>query len=1160
MNRETCYKIIKDTLQSGFDKERFNFFIKNLLNAIDESKAFHARGHVREQFKQTAGIIKTYERIGTYSDPEEKKIDILIVYLEKENSIDRARTTLRNFVADYLKQRGQKDAALVAFVSPSFDDWRFSLIKMDYKFEESKSGKVKVKEEFTPARRWSFLVGAKENCHTAQSRLAPLIEDDSLNLNLHQLEEAFNIEKVTKEFFEKYRELFLILKDNLDKMVAKDSKIKNDFQEKDIDTIDFAKKLLGQIVFLYFLQKKGWFGVERDSNWGTGPKDFLRQLFKGNHGDYKNFFNEILEPLFYEALARERDDNYYGRFNCKIPFLNGGLFDPIGNYDWVHTDILLENELFSNENKDLKTGDVGDGILDIFDRYNFTVREDEPLEKEVAVDPEMLGKVFENLLEVKDRKSKGTYYTPREIVHYMCEQSLINYLATELPNIGKEDVEEYIKIGDQVLENEYWVALSGESGTKKFKISPTIIANAESIDKKLADIKVCDPAIGSGAFPVGMMNEIVNGRIALNPYINQKENRTAYDFKNEAITNSLYGVDIDPGAVEIAKLRLWLSLVVDEDDIHHIKPLPNLDYKIMQGNSLLEEFEGIKLFDEKIIPQDKADKEARVRSANEKISELQREYIKLHSSGNLSKINEQLIKQQIKDHQKIIANQEIKPKTSNNIDLFKQYDETKRKWDELTELHKNIINESNRDDKNIMLNRASELEWEFIEVTLKREGKFNSLKKVEQFRKNKAKPFFLWRLHFSDVFKIKNGFDIVIANPPYVNVFELDKDKEFDKKIYRDKYKSASGAFDLYILFHEWCIDLAKQDGVITLISPNKYLSAEYAQKLREFIVNNATFVNLVDLSSIKVFDASVYPIVSIYQKFLTNYPIQVLKGSGEVGNIQILGNNVYQQDQMKTSPKLIWSFLLSGSSGLYQKINSHHKITDVCNVTASFSVDEAYKIKKLVYNAEQQNSQLPCKKLIISSNIYRYYVLWGKGSVSYLKDRFQKPFVALDPNILSQHRLDQINNEKIIIAGMTKELRAFLDSNGEFVAGIPTVLLTNFKTDSRYLLGLINSKLYNFYFHLLFGSLSLAGGYLRIGVPQINSLPFIESSAKDKNLIISLTESILLITSSSDYSESIAKQSQVKEYEHQIDQMVYKLYDLTLEEIEVVKGTIKNE
>jgi len=288
----------------------------------------------------------------------------LIVKLKRETSLERARTRQRNFIAWYLKgSRGGKlkDAALVAFVSPNEEDWRFSLVKMDYRFEGLtaeasaqagwQSGKVKVREEFTPARRWSFLVGKNEKSHTAQSRLVSILEDDEHNPTLKQLEDAFNIEPVTKEFFDKYRDLLIRTVDALDKLVKKDLTVRKDFESKNINTVDFAKKLLGQIVFLYFLQKKGWFGVKRDAEWGTGAKDFLRRLFNKEYGDYKNFFNDILEPLFYEALARERDDNFYSRFNCKIPFLNGGLFEPIGGYNWVHTDILLPDELFSNNRR-----------------------------------------------------------------------------------------------------------------------------------------------------------------------------------------------------------------------------------------------------------------------------------------------------------------------------------------------------------------------------------------------------------------------------------------------------------------------------------------------------------------------------------------------------------------------------------------------------------------------------------------------------------------------------------------------------------------------------------------------------------------------------------------------------------------------------------------
>ncbi len=609
MDKQQAQQIIRDTFENPFNKSGFAGFIKNLLNRIDEAPFTYQGNYIPDAYKQ---YIKTLERIGKFSDGE-NRIDILVITLQKATSLERARTMQRNFIAWYLNgSRGgvMKDAALAAFVSPDAADWRFSLIKMDYKFEKSKTGRMKVKEEFTPARRWSFLVGANEKSHTAQSQMKKILADDEHNPTLAELEQAFDIETVTKEFFREYRNLFLRTKEELDKVVKKDLKIKAEFDDKGVDTVNFAKKLLGQIIFLYFLQKKGWFGVGRDDDWGAGSKNFLRELFDKKHGDYSNFFNDILEPLFYEALRRDRsdDDGYYSRFDCKIPFLNGGLFDPIGNYDWVRTDIIIPDKLFSNTRK-TKEGDTGDGILDIFDRYNFTVKEDEPLEKEVAIDPELLGKAYEKFNAIrpdnfdefkkalksgktgeenKFNKKFGVYYTPREIVHYMCQQSLINYLATELDaKANKEDIESLIHIGDQVSENEARVLSKGkETKTYSHKLPESIRKNATLIDLKLADITVCDPAVGSGAFPVVMMSEIVKTRNVLSVFLNDKE-RTTYDFKRRCIEHSLYGVDIDPGSVEIAKLRLWLSLMVDEDDIKNIKPLPNLNYKIVCGNSLL---------------------------------------------------------------------------------------------------------------------------------------------------------------------------------------------------------------------------------------------------------------------------------------------------------------------------------------------------------------------------------------------------------------------------------------------------------------------------------------------------------------------------------------------------------------------------------------------
>ncbi|MBE0434118.1 class I SAM-dependent DNA methyltransferase, partial [candidate division WOR-3 bacterium] len=454
MDKAQAQDLVKTTFENPFDKERFKTFIMNLLNRIEDSAFTYHGAYMPEAFRD---YISVYERIGKFV-ADGQRIDILIVNLKKETSIERARTTQRNFIAGYLAGKYgsdvRKDAALVACVAPSEVDWRFSLIKLDYRFGKDSHGRMKAVEEYTPARRWSFLVGKNEASHTAQSKLIPLLVEDTTCPTLAELEEAFNVEKVSMEFFEKYRDLFIWTKAALDGLLKSDSKVQNDFESKGVDTVNFAKKLLGQIVFLYFLQKKGWFGVGRDADWGTGSKRYLRELFDEKHCGYGNFFNDILEPLFYEALRinRSHDDDYYSRFNCKIPFLNGGLFDPINNYDWVHTDILLPNVLFSN-NKRTEEGDIGGGILDVFDRYNFTVKEDEPLDKEVAIDPEMLGKAYEKFnairpdnydeyvrtlksgkkgAESKFNKQYGVYYTPREIVHYMCQQSLIQYLNSQL--------------------------------------------------------------------------------------------------------------------------------------------------------------------------------------------------------------------------------------------------------------------------------------------------------------------------------------------------------------------------------------------------------------------------------------------------------------------------------------------------------------------------------------------------------------------------------------------------------------------------------------------------------------------------------------------------------------------------------------------------------
>jgi len=442
-------------------------------------------------------------------------------------------------------------------------------------------------------------------------------------------------------------------------------------------------------------------------------------LFEKEFTDYGNFFNDILEPLFYEGLASEHDDDYFSVIDCKIPFLNGGLFEPINGYNWRETDIRIDNDL------------IGD-VFKTFDQYNFTVREDEPLEKEVAVDPEMLGKVFENLLPENLRKGKGTYYTPRTIVHYMCQESLINYLDKECEPVPKDDIVALIREGDIILELERAIVEEG----KKYKsvLMDSIKDNAQALDDALANIKVCDPAIGSGAFPVGMLSEIVKARKVLELYLDKKQ--AVYELKRHCIQNSLYGVDIDPGAIEIAKLRLWLSLVVDEDNYEEIQPLPNLDYKIMQGNSLIEEFYGISL----------------------DIKRKEGEQFDAFVGGE--------------DLDTLIDDLHHKQDDFFNAEHPR---EKKQKRDAVETAITNIFHNELEKKKNISPKEASDIETHLKEMT----------------HGNKERNFFPWKLYFADVFREKGGFDVVIANPPWDKVKPYDQ--EFFEKI-DSKYREYSKA------------------------------------------------------------------------------------------------------------------------------------------------------------------------------------------------------------------------------------------------------------------------------------------------------------------------------------------------------------------------------
>ena len=1082
MDKVAAREVVSDTLERSFDFGRFTDLVGKILKRFDRESAPGRDRYLPDSF---VPHIAKLRRLGSYTDSDNNVLDILVVDLKKDTSLDRARSTQRNFVARCLTHREglPRSGALVAFVAPNQADWRFSLVKMEYRLGAG----VDVKKEITPARRYSFLVGEHERSHTAQSRLMPLLMQTH-NPTLAKLEEAFSVEPVTKEFFLQYRALFVKLKAALDEIVEQGGAVARDFKAQGVDTGDFVKKLLGQIVFLYFLQKKGWFGVAQGAKWGEGSKQFLRELFERKHADYKNFFNDILEPLFYNTLAVERKKDWEDRFSCRIPFLNGGLFDPMNDYDWVDAHILLDDALFSN-NVRTAQGDRGTGVFDVFDRYNFTVNEDEPLEKEVAVDPEMLGKVFENLLPVKDKKSKGAYYTPREVVHYMCQESLINYLTTELGSkVDKADIETLIRHGDAVVEHEHHVTSMGkEAGRYRYKMPEQIRDNAKAIDKKLETIRVCDPAVGSGAFLVGMMNEIIRARSVLSNYIKKKAGRALYDFKHDAIEKCLYGVDIDAGAVEIAKLRFWLSLVVDEQERGTINPLPNLDYKIVRGDVLLHiEYD---VFNAKLFRQ---------------LESLKPLFFNETAAGK---------KQRYK----------------------KKIDELIGK---LTEGHK----------------------------------KFDI------------------KVYFSECFHGKEGFDLIIANPPYV---QLQKNNSFLGRLYQGKgFSTFSRGGDIYQLFYEKGYRLLGDGSHLCYITSNKWMRAAYGKLTRAFFANTALHA-VVDFGGLPVFEAGTNPAILLTKKAPPEkshgFTAAVVRDASDILHV----NQTVKQKgfEMAMSDLSVDGWTLESPSvlALMKKVSrvgtplKEHVRGKVyrgftTGYNEAFVVDNATKKSLIAADPKSADLIKPWLRgrdikrwratgaglhfILIESSANRKWP-WSGQKQTAAEKTFSSRYPAVHQHLSAykprlKKRLDQgefwwelrscsyvgeFAKPKIIYPIISQQMRAMRDDHG-FYMNDKCFLIAG---ASNFLLAILNSTLLDFYFRHKLVSLGdpAIGGGMEFRKVFMQDTPI---ATHDKNLSDRIAAKAEKIVSAPE-SPATAKR------EAEIDKLVYQLYDLTPEEIAIVEN-----
>lgn len=716
---------------------------------------------VQLQFKE---YINNCKWIADFKDSENKKVAILSVSI---NNYSNARTIQKNYVSKLLSngELSGHDGALVAFHDLVRNNWKLALVIIDYDMTDKG-----IKVSFKPAKRFSFLVGVGEPSKTYMDQLEPLA-NSTIPPKYSDLKEAFSVSRVTKDFYLDYCNCYYKLVKHLENCIEfKLEASKLQYEELEKFAITFTKKTLGQIVFLHFLQKKGWLGVPIGSEWGEGDKHYIFNTIKNEK--YDNYFNDILEPLFYEALNMKRDGDIYK--NVKIPFLNGGLFSPVEQYDWKKTNFNIPNDLWFNDQET--------GFLDLLNQYNFTIDESDPSEQDIAVDPEMLGKIFESLLDTEERHSKGAHYTPREIVHFMCIEALAYELSKNIA-IDYEVIKNYILYGNSLNSLQ------------------EIQDRARTIDEHVRNLKIIDPAVGSGAFLVGMLNEIVKLRVNLAELLNKDYD--IYKYKKETIQNSLYGVDIEYDAIEIAKLRLWLSLIVDQvvEKSSSPKPLPNLAFQLRVGNSLVDEYQGVKLWDESLFNK-----------KNKPVANKYAEY-DLFSVMDFAIVLERL-------------------------------QEAKKLYFAVTE----------EKEKVTLYKKITDLQMELIKNTLFQKQKYDLFNEVKEMQNNRTKPFFLWKLEFEQVFK-KGGFDIVIANPPYVQLQE--NGGKLAKELEAQGFQTFTRQGDIYCLFYEQAINLLKDKGVFSFITSNKWLRAGYGQKLRGFLAKNSNPLLLVDFGGIKVFESA---------------------------------------------------------------------------------------------------------------------------------------------------------------------------------------------------------------------------------------------------------------------------------------------------------------
>lgn len=1072
-------KELQNKLSARFDFDEWKGILTEMFPKVEFFTSVNQVSHDLIKDGGQAGMIRLDDGRSLAIYTFEVKDNVLIAHNRKG---------LRDIAANPIDQ-SIIHGALAFYYSKNIPDYRLTFIAKQTSFNED--GEL-IKTETAP-KRYTFLLGENEPCRTAAERLYELIsKKKTCSIKLADVIDAFSVERLNKEFFAGYKAQY------------------NKFLQQLSDNKqnrDYVKKLLGRLVFLQFLQKKGWMGVPASrTDWYGGDKNYLCHLIEHYKGNDR-LLSDVLELLFFNTLNEKREgdiaDTRLGE-NIKIPYLNGGLFEK-DSIDKL--DIDFPYSYFKE-------------LMDFFAMYNFTIDENDPDDSEVGIDPEMLGHIFENLLE--DNKDKGAFYTPKEIVQYMCRQSVIQYLKTYEPD------EQYAEPIEQLINNGIVLpVLQTKSLASRFM-------------QLLKDVKVCDPAIGSGAFPMGILYVLYHAIHHLQSHAEPNGNFNSTKTKRYIIQNNIFGVDIEQGAVDIARLRFWLALVVDAEEP---QPLPNLDYKITCGNSILHRF-----------------------SLDVPIENVFTEYNKNQSEDekmSLSKYKEKVYKYtETSDHDKkeefrnII--EQVKTAFRSNLtdrDLLKIRKIRKRISNLETPL---LFGERTKEEKN----EAKKLRKQLVQIE----------KEHEDIKNNKIyEHSFEWRFEFPELLNNEGnfmGFDIIIGNPPYGAKLS-NIEKTLFKEYYSDVHMRTP---ETYCYFISLAFKLVNSNGTVSYIVPNNMFFQNENEKTRSLLLFNHQLIRAINLGDNTFENADVPTCIFIARsKGIENYEVEY--SDYRKYNISDIEWDMDYESISTALIKTIPAYVLGLSNVNIRIINEIKQngilIDSIAEEMASgisTGGDNIFKINQNIRDNYHIENQI-LFPVIVGSNIDRYVITNTNEYIVYtnrdtniedfpntkkyllqfidkLKNRSESKRGILPWFSLNRNRYQKLFEEpKIIMRQTSDSIRCVYDDSSFYV--LDSILVLKKNTDQycyKYIAAVLNSTLTDY----LYKNLTQEEGRTFAQVKPINVRKlYIPKAAADEQKLLSILYDYLVFLKKPQQPESFISLNSmfIDLFEKIIDGCIYELF-----------------